>query len=226
MHRELPSSVSRIIIVGAGGFGREVLHWARDAWPDHSAKIAGFLSADADRLDGHDCGLPILGDPDSFQPQLGDGLLLAIGIVEKRRQVAESLIAKGAAFLTLIHPSAIVVATARIGMGSIICPFAIVSDGARVGQLALLNYHSSLGHDASTGDYAVLSPYATLGGGASIGADVFMGMHSSVGPRNCVGAQSKVSANSCALSDAPPSSLIFGAPGRIAPLVSLQRGAD
>ena len=145
-----PPVVSRIFIVGAGGFGREVLQWARDAWPDHAALIAGFLSAES---------------------------------------------------------------------GSIICPFAIVSDSARVGSHALLNYHASLGHDASTGDYAVLSPYATLGGNAHIGDDVFLGMHASVGPGRRIGARSKVSANSCALADAPADSIIYGVPGRVGPLI-------
>ena len=32
----------RIFIVGAGGFGREVLAWARDAWPEATAKVLGF----------------------------------------------------------------------------------------------------------------------------------------------------------------------------------------
>jgi len=95
-----------------------------------------------------------------------------------------------------------------------------VSDSAKVGSFVLLNYHTSLGHDASVGDYAVLSPYASLGGAAQIGNDVFMGMHASVGPGKHVGARSKLSANSCALSNAPADSIIFGAPGRVAPRVS------
>jgi sugar O-acyltransferase (sialic acid O-acetyltransferase NeuD family) len=223
----LPSTfpTSRILIVGAGGFGREVLLWARDAWPEHAAKIAGFLSADAGRLNGHACPLPIVADPAAFGPQPGDALLLAIGIPQIRREVAESLLAKGAEFLTLIHPTAIVAPSASIGPGSIVCPYAIVSDAASVGRFVLLNYQSSLGHDASAGDFAVLSPYATLGGGASVGEDVFMGMHSSVGPGKRVGARSKVSANSCALSDAPPDSLIFGAPGRVSKLLSVRPAA-
>ena len=211
--------------MGAGGFGREVLLWARDAWPEHAAKIAGFLSADAGRLNGHACPLPIVADPAAFEPQPGDALLLAIGIPQIRREVAESLLAKGAEFLTLIHPTAIVAPSASIGPGSIVCPYAIVSDAASVGRFVLLNYQSSLGHDASAGDFAVLSPYATLGGGASVGEDVFMGMHSSVGPGKRVGARSKVSANSCALSDAPPDSLIFGAPGRVSKLLSVRPAA-
>lgn len=210
---------SRILIVGAGGFGREVLQWARDAWPEHVSRIAGFLSADGDRLDRHACGLEIVGDPGRYEPQPGDALLLAIGIPVIRRQVAESLRHRGAVFLTLVHPTAIVAPTATIGEGSIICPYAIVSDAARVGSFVLMNYHSSIGHDASVGDHAVLSPYATLGGNAHIGEDVFMGLHASVGPGKRIGARSKVSANSCALADAPPESIIYGAPGRVGPLI-------
>ena len=213
------SRVSRILIVGAGGFGREVLQWARDAWPEHASLIAGFLSAERNRLDHHDCNLDIIADPDRYEPAAGDGLLLAIGIPEVRRHVAESLQSRGAEFLTLIHPTAIVAPTASIGDGSIICPYAIVSDSARVGNQVLLNYHASLGHDASAGDYAVLSPYAALGGNAHVEADVFMGLHASVGPGRRIGARSKVSANSCALVDAPADSIIYGVPGRVGPLI-------
>ena len=215
----VPSSVSRILLVGAGGFGREVLQWARDAWPEHAPRIGGFLSAERDRLERHDCPLNVIAAPDLYEPQPGDALLLAIGIPVVRRQVAESLRSRGAKFLTLIHPTAIVAPTAAIGEGSIVCPFAIVSDSARVGAFVLMNYHSSLGHDASAGDHAVLSPYATLGGNAHIGDDVFMGLHASVGPGRRIGARSKVSANSCALSDAPTESIIYGAPGRVGPLI-------
>jgi sugar O-acyltransferase (sialic acid O-acetyltransferase NeuD family) len=213
------SSFSRIIIVGAGGFGREVFQWARDAWPEHASRIVGFLSAERDRLDRHDHGLEIIDDPDRYEPQSGDALLLAIGIPIVRRKVAESLRPRGATFLTLIHPTAIVAPTAEIGEGSIVCPYAIVSDSARVGAFVLMNYHSSLGHDASAGDHAVLSPYATLGGNAHIGDDVFMGLHASVGPGRRVGAGSKVSANSCVLTDAQPESIIYGVPGRVGPLI-------
>jgi len=211
--------VSRILIVGAGGFGREVLQWARAAWPDRVARIAGFLSDEPSRLAGHDCSLTIIASPEGFVPEPGDALLLAIGIPAARRRVAEALQLRGATFLTLIHPTAIVAPTAEIGEGAILCPYSIVSDSARVGRCALLNYHASLGHDASVGEYAVLSPYATLGGNAQIAEDVFLGMHASVGPGRRIGARSKISANSCALADAPTDSIIYGVPGRVGPLI-------
>jgi sugar O-acyltransferase (sialic acid O-acetyltransferase NeuD family) len=215
-----PSDCERIIIVGAGGFGREVLQWARHAWPEHVSKIAGFLSADADKLNGHAPTLPILGSPADFEPQPSDGLVLAIGVPGVRRQVAEQLEANGGRFLTLIHPSAIVADTARVGVGTIICPYAIVSDAVRLGRFVLVNYHSSLGHDARAGDFAVLSPHACLGGRGAIAEDVFLGLHASVGPGISVGSQSKVSANSSALISAPAGSIVFGVPGRTGPYVS------
>lgn len=211
--------VRRILIVGAGGFGREVLHWARDAWPDQAATIAGFLSADPGVLGDHALEVPILGDPAAYMPEPGDGFLLAIGIPGVRRRVAEDLEQRGATFLTLVHPSAIVLPTAMIGNGSIICPYAIVSDSVRLGRFTLMNYHSSLGHDASTGDFSVLSPYSTLGGGAAIGADAFLGLHATVGPGTRIGSRSKVSANSAALHDCPAGTLIHGVPGRVSPLL-------
>jgi sugar O-acyltransferase (sialic acid O-acetyltransferase NeuD family) len=214
----------RVIIVGAGGFGREALEWARAAWGDAATRIAGFLSADADRLDGHAGAPPILGDPSSFTPIAGDGFLLAIGVPGVRRRVAEGLLARGAAFLTLIHPTAIVASTAVVGVGSIVCPYAIVSDSCRLGRFTLLNYHASLGHDASTGDYAVFSPYAALAGGARVDDDVFLGMHATVGPGRRLGERTKVSANSCALVDVAADSLVHGVPGRVQPLVAIDHG--
>lgn len=207
--------------MGAGGFGREVLQWAREAWPGYAERIAGFLSADDRIVDAFPGSPAVLSSPDSYRPSPGDKLLFAIGVPYVRRQVAESLLARGAEFLTLVHPTAIVATNATIHDGAVLCPYSIASDSCTVGRFAVMNYHSSLGHDATAGDFSVLSPYATLGGNAHIGEDVFLGLHASVGPGRSVGARSKVSANSCVLANAPPESLVFGVPGRVAPRLSV-----
>ena len=221
-----PNDCERIIIVGAGGFGREVLQWARHAWPEHVHKFAGFVSADPTKLDGHAASLPILGSPNDFELRPTDGFVLGIGIPRIRRVVAEQLEARGARFLTLIHPTAIVADTAVIGPGSVICPYAIVSDAVRLGRCVLVNYHASLGHDAEASDFAVLSPYATLGGYAAVGSDVFLAIHVTVGPNVTLGEGTIVSANSSALAPTPAGSFVFGVPGRVAPHVMAAKSAD
>jgi sugar O-acyltransferase (sialic acid O-acetyltransferase NeuD family) len=165
--------------------------------------------------------LPIVGDPSLHTPVPGDWFLLGIGIPGVRRRVAEDLLARGARFLTLIHGSAIVAPTAEVGEGSVLCPYSVTSDRSRIGKFVIVNYHASLGHDASVGDFSVMSPYATLGGDAHIDQDVFLGLHASVGPGRLVGCRTKISANSCALANAPADSIVFGAPGRVVSHVSL-----
>ena len=217
-----PTDCKRILIAGAGGFGREVLHWARDAWPAQASMIGGFLSDDLRRLDGLSTELGILSTIDDYRPLKGDYLLLGIGVPYSRRRVAERLHLCQARFLTLVHPLAAVAPNAVIGEGSVVCPFAIVSDSVKIGRFVLVNYSASLGHDAVAGDYAVLSPYATLGGGACIRDEVFLGLHASVGPSISIGSRSKVSANSCALASAPSDSLVFGVPGKVVRRVEVQ----
>lgn len=211
----LPHDCRRLLIVGAGGFGRETLQWAFDAWPDLPSRSIGFLSDDLRRLDGFTAAAEIIGPVRDHRPERGDYYVLGIGVAYVRRTIAESLRNRGAEFVTLVHPRAVVAGSALIGAGAIVCPGAILSDASRVGSCVLVNYHASLGHDASAGDYCVLSPYATLGGNASIADDVFLGLHASVGPGRRVGARSKVSANSCVLSDTPADSIVFGVPGRV-----------
>jgi len=213
----LGAECRRILIVGAGGFGREIRCWIRDAWPEGASGDVGFLDADASRGGAHG---PVVGDPSTYQPLPGDGLLLGIGIPGIRRRLAEGLAARGGRFLTLVHPTAVVAPSAVIGEGATVCPHGIVSADAVLGRCVLVNYHASVAHDAAVGDYAVLAPYATLGGFAQVGADVFLGLHASIGPGRQVGARSKVSANSCALADVPPDTLVWGVPGRHGPLLS------
>jgi sugar O-acyltransferase (sialic acid O-acetyltransferase NeuD family) len=184
-------------------------------------RVAGFLDRDPRRLDGHALGKPVIGDPATFQPADGDGLLLAIGIPGVRRAVAADLASRGGRFLSFVHPTAIVAPTARLGAGTIVCPLAVVSDAVSLGGCTLVNYHASLGHDATTGDYCVLSPNAALGGHAHLADDVFLGLSASVGPGRRIGARSKVAANSVALGDVPADTLVVGVPGRLSPLVDL-----
>ncbi len=209
----------RVIIVGAGGLGAEVWNWAHDAWGRAGVVFSGFLDADPGRPRATGSGR-VIGDPATHQPQADEGFVLAIGIQHVRRRVVEILEAKGARFLSLVHPTAIVAPTATVGTGAVLCPYAIVSAAVRLGRFTLVNYHASLGHDAATADFAVLSPYATLGGHARAGADAVLGLHASLGPGKTLGDGSKISANSCALVDVPPRSLVYGVPGRVSPLLS------
>lgn len=203
-----------VIIVGAGGFGREVFNWANDSLPSERYRIKGFLSNKPGHLDFFNLGVGVLGDDETYSIGDDDRFLFAIGDIDAKKRIVGKMKDRGARFISLIHPTAVVARTARLGEGVIVCPFAVVSDSVELGDFATLNYYSSCGHDSKVGRCGILSPYATLNGFAVLEDEVFMGTHSTVAANRRIGYRSKISANSVAMYDIPPRHFVFGVPGK------------
>ena len=148
--------MKNLIIIGAGGFGREVLMMAIDS-PCNGADwiIKGFLDNRPNILDGftqdannvayamdyseekrtrYRRDYPILGDPLTYEPREDDVFLCALGDPAQRRKYVEPLLAKGAEFVRLVHPLAAVSAFASVGLGSIIGAYVSLSPDCQVGQ--------------------------------------------------------------------------------------------
>lgn len=202
-----------IVIVGAGGFAREVYTWLRHGMPE-GHRIKGFLAPNPHDLDGFGIEEPILGSEDDHEVREDERFLPALGHMAVRVKAIETLARRGARFLTYVHPTAIVAPTAELGQGVVVCPFSLISDSTRLGDFTIVNFYASVGHDASTGAYAVLSPYATINGRARLGARSFMGTHATIAPGVTVGARSKVAANSAVLRDARDDTLQVGVPSK------------
>ena len=209
-----------IVIVGAGGFGREVLAWCPDCFASDKYRVKGFL-ANTDEA-AIRCGgnsYPILGNPENYRPVETDRFLLAIGDVAARRRVVELLRKSRAEFLTMIHPTAVIAPTVSLGAGTIVYPNVVLANDAVLDDFVLMSNFASAGHDSRAGRYSNLCPYATLNGAAIVEDEVFVGTHATVGPGVRVGRGSRISANTAVLRNAPPESLIFGVPGKAVPIL-------
>ena len=201
-----------LIIVGAGGFAREVHAWLPDVFPAEMYRFQGFLGRDDGRSK-----TSILADPCEYVPQADDRFILAIGNLEVRRRVAQSITDKGGEFINFVHPTSVISPTARIGRGAVIFPYSVVSNEANLGAFVHLSLHASVGHDAQTGDNCYLAPYATMNGESAIGDDVLLGSHVTILSGIRVGSRTNVSANTSVVRDAPGDATVFGVPGVSAP---------
>ena len=213
-NKERRSIKYNIIIVGAGGFGREVYLWAKDSFSRDQYKIKGFLDDNPRILDNYDMNVGIIGNLNSHEIKNQDRFIFAIGDIDIKKRLIIKMKKRGAKFLTLIHPTAIMANTTKIGEGVIICPFCLVSDNVLLEDFVMLNIYSSCGHDAKVGSYCILSPYATLNGFVILEDEVFLGTHTTVTPYKRVGYKSKISANSVVMRDVPPNKIVFGVPGK------------
>jgi len=198
-----------IIIVGAGGFGREVCQWVHWTYGYDKYKIKGFLDCDSNKLKGYDIVPPIIGN-DDYDIQDKDRFIIAIGNVAIKKKVVEKLKKRGAQFIRLVHPTAIVSYNSHLGDGVVICPYSVVTDSVEIGDFAMLNIYSSCGHDSKVGKYSIMSPYATLNGGAELKDEVFMGTRATVVGSKTIEKESIIGAHSLALHDVPEKTKVLG----------------
>lgn len=206
--------MENLIIVGAGGFGRELAEMLDSAFSPTDYRLAGFLAQGETRITADGLDLPVLGDPERYEPQSQDRFLMAIGHMNVRRRVVEALESRGGQFVSFVHPQARIARTAKIGVGCVIYPMAIVSNASHLEAHVHLNYYASVGHDCRVGRYCLLAPYATLNGFVELESEVYLSTHSTVAPGRKIGSRSKLSANSACMHHAGANMMIFGVPGK------------
>jgi sugar O-acyltransferase (sialic acid O-acetyltransferase NeuD family) len=213
-----------IVLVGAGGLGREVLHYVLEVIrPSPHMRVKGFLDDNPSESRPDGCDLPILGSILDYPIEPQDRFVMAIGDFVKRAELTRKMEARGARFMTVIHPTAYVAPNATVGNGCIVGPFCAIGSGARVGDHVLLTWYSSLAHDSVCHPFAVLSPYSTANGGAVLEEGVFLGTHAVIHPMIRVGAWSKVASGSVVYRDVPPNCLALGNPAKANPMLGASR---
>ncbi|MCA9564790.1 MAG: NeuD/PglB/VioB family sugar acetyltransferase [Myxococcales bacterium] len=203
-----------LVIVGAGGFGREVFQHALDARKAGAPlDVIGFLDDRPDALEGFDLPVGVLG---SFNDEryLSSRVVIALGDQAERLRLREAVSAVGGELVSVIHPTAYVAESSRLGVGLVIGPGVYIGINASVGDNAAFNVYSSVGHDAMVGRDGVLSSYSAVTGSCAVGDGVFTGTHVTISPGVTVGGWSKVAAGSVVTRDCPPGSLLVGNPAK------------
>jgi len=207
--------MNRLLLIGASGFGREVLGWARDV-PESARDWApaGFLDGNPAALDGFGVDLPVVGDPATYTPRPGDRFLCAIGEPAVKLRLCRALKTRGARFVNLIHPRALVPAGNWVGEGVIFCPWACITTNVTVGDFVTFNTHAGAGHDSTIGDGCTFSSYAETTGNSVLGEGVFLGSHAVVLPSVRVGERALIGAGTVVLRNVPAGATMFGNPAK------------
>src|ERR1051326_151881 len=177
-----------LMILGAGGFGREVYAWAQQAegfgkdWV-----LKGFLDAGRDALEKRPGPGVMVGSISDHQPKQDEVFICAIGTPAIKKRCSELIASRGGKFISIVHRTAIVGHSVRIGAGGILCPGAIVSFNVTLGQGVALNLHATVNHDAVVGAWSQLNCHSDVMGGVHLEEEVFLGSHASILPGVKVG---------------------------------------
>lgn len=209
------SSSTAFVIAGAGGLGREVAVYARDA----GIAVRGFLDDTGACPAEFGLDIPVVSAIDAYVPQPHDVVLVAVGAPADRAAVAARLVARGAVFGLLVHPLAYVAQPSRLAPGCIVAPFATIGVNARLGAHCLVNTHAGIGHDCELGEGVVISPHAVVNGFVRLGDRVLVGSSAVVTPRRVIGPDGQVSAGSVVQGDVAAGQTVWGNPARALPPV-------
>lgn len=160
--------MQNLIIIGAGGLGREVYDLAIDTG---AYAVRGFVDANPSASPGV---APVLGTPDAYEIQPGDVFICAIGNPTVRRKCVEQLQQRGAHFTTLIHPSAVVSPTVQIAQGCIIKPYVTIGSLACVGEHTVVQAHCTIEHDVLVGCFCLIGANSVIQGGNKLDDDALL----------------------------------------------------
>jgi len=209
---EALDAMKDIVIVGAGGFGREVawlveeINTVSPEW-----RLLGFLDdmAKGSTVEGY----PILG-PMKRVAELGQHVYLtcAIGDSRLRKRLVDELAEPGRRFATLVHPSVLKSAYVSIGEGSTICAGTILTTNISIGKHCLLNLDCKVGHDSTLGDFTSCMPAVNIAGDVVIEQGCYFGLNACVINQKRVGEWSIVGAGAAVVKDIPARSLAVGVP--------------
>ena len=210
------SSVDRWLIVGAGGFGREVYSWTLGQLHSNGSGVGiGFLDDNPDCFDRFpEFQHQWVDRLSAYEPQPGDRLLMAIADPIAKMAAARQLIERGALFATYVHPTAVLTAGCQIGVGSILCPMSVVCCNVRVGNFVAMNVGALVGHDSIVGDGCTLSPHANVAGQVELESGVFLGCQTVILPKVRVGEYARIGAGSSVISHVRAHSTMMGVPAK------------
>ena len=171
--RKTPPAVP-VIIAGAAIYGEMVAELIAGR---NDLDLVGFVD---DAARGTFAGAPILGTLDDLaeiaSAQACVDVAVAIGGNDSRAAVAKRVRRAGVRPARLVHPTAVISPTARIGLGCLIDAGAYIGPHCTLAEGVSVWPHAVVSHHTCIGPYASLKPGAVIGGHSRVAAGYKVGL--------------------------------------------------
>ncbi|MFH0811208.1 MAG: acetyltransferase [Pseudomonadota bacterium] len=213
--------MKRILIIGVGGNCIDILDILHDINASRTSilyECIGFLDDDPQTHNADIQGLRVLGPLDSARRHLDCYFINGIGSPDNFWYRDKIILQTGVTlerFETIIHPTASISRSARIGRGTVIFPHVTVASGAIVGHQVTILPNSVISHDGIIKDYTCIASGACISGGVEVGRLCYLGTNCAITGNVKIGDCCLIGMGSVVLHDVPSNSVVAGNPARL-----------
>jgi sugar O-acyltransferase (sialic acid O-acetyltransferase NeuD family) len=207
-----------LFLLGAGGFSRETAEAVRainavaPTW-----LLRGFLD-DSAALEGAEVGgVPVLGPIDRIRQHPDAQVVITTGRPDNyvsRRLIAERLGLPDERYATIVHPTATIGETCRVGVGTVLLAHTDLTADVVVGRHVAVMPQVVLPHDVRVDDYATIASGVRAGGACHIAEGAYVGSGACLREKITIGPWAMIGMASVVTRDVPAERLWLGAPAR------------
>jgi sugar O-acyltransferase (sialic acid O-acetyltransferase NeuD family) len=224
-----------IVLVGAGGLGREALAALRA--DGEGPEVRGFVDDRSDTWSTTVDGVAVLGPVDGLIDGSLHGCQALIctgrpGDTRSRVVIDEKLRAADVPFATVVHRTASLAPGTSIGEGSILLAQVVATAPITIGRHVVVMPQVVFTHDDVIGDVTTFGAGVRLAGGVVVEDGAYVGSGALVRENLTIGSGALVGMGSVVTRDVPPNEVWIGNPARYLrtidhpPLTSTPRRAD
>lgn len=166
-----------LIIVGAGGFGRDLYYIITESIGYNTEfRVLGYIDDDLDAMNGFSNYPKLIGKISTYEVLKNQIFICSIAGIKHKVKIIESLSIKGAIFTNIIHSTARIANSSKLGIGTIIGPLVSIGADSRIENHCILQTGVIIGHDAIVGEYSRIDNYSILVAGVVL--EKFCTIHS------------------------------------------------
>ncbi|MDQ3973179.1 MAG: acetyltransferase [Actinomycetota bacterium] len=214
-----------LLLVGAGGFGREAAEVVRAINAERPTwDLLGFLDDGVELVGTQVDGVPVLGPLSAVERFPVAQVVVCTGHPGNyftRKRLVRRLRLPASRYATLAHPTAVLPASAELGPGTVVLATAVATARVRIGAHVAIMPGVVLTHDDVVADYATLAAGARLAGRVRVGEGAYIGSGALVREDRSIGAWSLIGMGAVVTRDVPDCQVWVGVPARYLRAVSV-----
>jgi sugar O-acyltransferase (sialic acid O-acetyltransferase NeuD family) len=213
-----------LVLVGAGGFGRETAETVRAINADREARLGepawellGFLDDDPGLEGATVSGTRVIGGIDRLA-DLRDARLVVCtghpGNFTSKRSIVERLALAPGRYATLVHPTASLPPSCSVGPGTVVLAGVVATTDVAIGAHVGIMPQAVLTHDDVLEDYVTVAAGVRVAGAVRVQEGAYLGAGCLIRENRTIGPWALVGMGAVVTHDVPGGEVWAGAPAR------------